>query len=144
MAWLALLPTRLDEVQLDLHGYRYASGERVLRAKIAEAHANGFRSLRVVHGYSTGGYDNDAPNEGTLKAALLVVCKERAIARLLDRDPFIGDANTTILFRPNRRPLSPPRWSSLPRPEFAPTQAPPPGAVGPGVQPWFAPPPNRS
>ena len=39
MAWLALLPTRPDELQLDLHGYRYLSGERVVRAKIIEAQA---------------------------------------------------------------------------------------------------------
>lgn len=143
MAWLALFPSRPDEVQLDLHGYRYASGERVLRAKIAEAHANGFRALRIIHGHSTGGDDNYAPNAGTLKAAILAVCKDRALARLLDQDPFVGDAATMILFRPNRRPLSPARWTPLPRPEFPTYPPPPPGAAGPGAVPTFAPPPRE-
>jgi hypothetical protein len=140
MAWLALFPSRPDEVQLDLHGYRYASGERVVRAKIAEAYANGFRSLRLIHGHSTGGDDNYAPNEGTLKAAIIAVCKEREIARVLDQPPFVGDASTTILFRPNRRPNAPVRWSTLPRPEYPTYPPPPPGAAGPGTMPTFAPP----
>ena len=142
MAYLAIVPARPDELLLDLHGYRFASGERAARAKIVEAHANGFSALRVIHGGSTGGYDNYAPNEGTLKAALLAICREKAIARLLDREPFIGDAATTILLKPNRRPLSPARWSPLPRPEFAPHQAPPIGAAGPGEVPNFTPPPR--
>lgn len=143
MAYLAVLPARPDELQLDLHGYRFASGERVARAKIGEAHANGFRSLRILHGNSTGGYDNFAPNEGTLKAAVIALCKERVIARLLERDPFIGDTATVLFFRENRRPLSPTRWTPLPRPEFAPRGTPPIGAAGPGENPIFSPPPRR-
>ena len=70
MAWLALHPSRPDELELDLHGYRYATGQRVARAKIIEAQANGFAALRIGHGRSTSGYDAYAPNEGTLKAAI--------------------------------------------------------------------------
>lgn len=143
MAYLAVLPARPDELQLDLHGYRYASGERVARAKIVEAHANGFRSLRILHGGSTSGHDNYAPNEGTLKAAILAICRERAVVRILERDPFIGDTGTTIIFKPNRRPLSPTRWSPLPRPEFAPRAQPPIGAAVPGETPIFSPPPRN-
>ncbi|HEU5329020.1 MAG: Smr/MutS family protein [Thermomicrobiales bacterium] len=142
MAWLAVHPSRLDEVELDLHGYRYASAERVARAKILEAYANGFRALRINHGRSTSGYDAYAPNEGTLKAAIVALCRERAIARLLEQDPFIGDATTQLFFRPNRRPTVPVRWSSLPRPEYAVNRAAPSGAAGPGEAPLFAPPPK--
>lgn len=142
MAWLAILPARPDELQLDLHGYRYTSGERVVRAKIAEAQANGFRALRIIHGSSTGGYDNYAPNEGTLKSAIIAICKDRVILRLLDRDPFVGDAATTILLSVNRRPLRPTRWSPLPRPEYAQQQPAPPGAAVPGELPLFTPPPR--
>ena len=142
MAWLALFPSRPDELELDLHGYRYATGERVARAKILEAYNNGFRALRIRHGRSTGGSDAYAPNEGTLKAALLALCREREIARLLDGDPFIGDAATQLFFRPNRRPHAPPRWTGLPRPEYAAQATPPPGAALPGDLPLFAPPPK--
>lgn len=142
MAYLAIVPARPDELQLDLHGYRFMSGERVARAKIIEAQANGFRALRIIHGSSTGGHDNYAPNEGTLKAAILAICNDRTIIRLLDRDPFIGDAATTILLKTNRRPNSPARWSPLPRPEFTPRSAPPIGAAGPGETPIFSPPPR--
>lgn len=142
MAWLALFPSRPDELELDLHGYRYESGLRVARAKIREAHDNGFRALRIHHGRSTGGHDALAPNEGTLKAAVLALCRERDIQRLLDQDPFVGDAATTLFFRPNRRPQAPPRWTNLPRPEYAPQHPPPPGAAGPGELPLFAPPPR--
>lgn len=143
MAWLAILPARPDELQLDLHGYRYHSGERVIRAKIAEAQANGYRALRIIHGGSTGGYDAFAPNEGTLKAALLTVCKDRAIVRLLDGEPFIGDSATTLLLRANRHPSRPTRWSPLPRPEYKQDRAAPPGAAVPGEMPLFTPPPER-
>ena len=139
MAWLALFPSRPDELQLDLHGYRYLSGERVVRAKIIEAQANGFGALRVVHGRSTSGHDFQHPNDGTLKSAVLAVCRERAIAKLLDREPFVGEAATTILLRRVKRPKSPPYWSSLPRPEYATYPPPPPGAAGPGVVPIFTP-----
>lgn len=142
LAWLALFPSRPDELELDLHGYRYLSGERVVRAKIVEAQANGFGALRVVHGRSTSGHDFQRPNDGTLKSAVLAVCRERAIARLLDRAPFVGEATTTILLRPNRRPQRPPRWTRLPRPEYATAAPPPPGAAGPGEVPLFAPPPD--
>lgn len=142
MAWLALNPARPDELELDLHGYRYASGLRVARAKIAEAHANGFGALRIRHGRSTGGYDAHAPNEGTLKAGIIALCREREIARLLAQDPFVGDATTILPFRPHRRPHDPPRWSTLPRPEYAPDRPPPPGAAGPGEVPLFRPPPR--
>lgn len=141
MAWLALFPSRPDELQLDLHGYRYHSGERVVRAKIVEAQANGFGALRVIHGHSTSGHDFAHPSDGTLKAAVLAVCRERAIAGLLDREPFVGDAATTIRLRPAGRPQRPPRWTSLPRPEYATYPPPPPGAAGPGELPLFAPPP---
>jgi hypothetical protein len=143
MAWLASYPSRPDELELDLHGYRYASAERVARAKIVEAHANGFRALRVHHSRSTSGPDAHAPTEGTLKAAVLALVKERDIARLLERDPYVGDASTHFFFRPNRRPTSPVRWTSLPRPEYAAQGAPPPGAALPGERPHFAPPPRR-
>lgn len=142
MAWLVVFPARPDEVELDLHGYRYASGARVARAKILEAHANGFRALRIHHGQSTGGADAYAPREGTLKAALLALCREREIARLLEQDPFVGDSATRLLFHPNRRPHEPARWTGLPRPEYAPRGTPPPGAAGPGELPLFAPPPT--
>ena len=142
MAWLALFPSRPDELDLDLHGYRYESGRRVARAKILEAHDNGFAALRIRHGRSTSGPDAYAPNEGTLKAAVLGLCREREIARLLDQDPFVGDAATTLVFRPHRRPQQPPPWTSLPRPEFTPPGDPPPGAAGPGELPLFAPPPR--
>ena len=138
MAWLALFPSRPDELQLDLHGYRYLSGERVVRAKIIEAQANGFGALRVVHGRSTSGHDFQHPNDGTLKSAVLAVCRERAIAKLLDREPFVDEA-ATILLRRVKRPKSPPYWSSLPRPEYATYPPPPPGAAGPGEIPIFAP-----
>ena len=142
MAWLALFPSRPDELELDLHGYRYESGARVARAKIAEAWANGFHALRIRHGRSTGGADAFSPNEGTLKAALLGICREREIARLLDGEPFVGDAATQLFFRPNRRPHRPPRWTGLPRPEYAAHALPPPGAAVPGELPLFAPPPD--
>lgn len=142
MAWLALFPARPDELELDLHGYRYESGLHAARAKIVEAHANGFTALRIRHGRSTSGPDAYTPNEGTLKAAVLALCKERDIKRLLNQDPFIGDAATTLVFRPHRRPQRPPHWTSLPRPEFAPRSDPPPGAAGPGELPLFAPPPR--
>ena len=143
MAYLAILAARPDELELDLHGYRFMSGERVARAKIIEAQANGFRALRIIHGGSTGGYDNYSPNEGTLKAAILAICKDRAILKLLDRDPFVGDAITTILLKDNRRPNSPVRWSPLPRPEFAQRNSPPIGAAVPGEIPIFSPPPRK-
>ncbi len=139
MAWFAPVPSRPDELQLDLHGYRYLSGERIVRAKIIEAQANGFSALRVVHGRSTSGNDFQNPNDGTLKSAILAVCRERPIAKLLDQEPFVGEAITTILLRANKRPLSPPRWTSLPRPEYR-TTAPPIGAAGPGQIARFAPP----
>lgn len=141
MAWLAIFPSRPDELELDLHGYRHASGERVARAKILEAYANGFRALRLRHGQSTSGSDAYAPNEGTLKAAILAIVKERDIARLLEQDPFVGDTATMLFFRLNRRPNAPARWSSLPRPEYTPPGTPPPGAAGPGELPLFSPPP---
>ncbi|HEX5506535.1 MAG TPA: Smr/MutS family protein [Thermomicrobiales bacterium] len=139
MAWLALFPSRPDELELDLHGYRVATGERAARAKIVEAQANGFRALRIHHGRSTSGADAHAPNVGTLKAAVLALARERDIARLLDRDPLVGDAATTLFFRPNRHPHRPARWTSLPRPEYAQRAAPPPGAARPGEVPLFAP-----
>lgn len=142
MAWLALFPSRPDELELDLHGYRYESGLRVARAKIAESYDNGFSALRVHHGRSTTGSDAYVPNEGTLKAAVLALCKERDIKRLLDQDPFVGDSSTLLFLRPNRRPASPPRWTSLPRPEYTPRGEPPPGAARPGELPLFAPPPR--
>ena len=137
MAWLASSPTRPDELELDLHGYRYLSGERVVRAKIIEAQANGFSALRIIHGRSTSGDDFQRPNDGTLKSAVIAVCRERPIAKLLDRDPFPGEAATIILLRPVKRPQIPPRWTALPRPEFRPTSAPPPGAATPGTIPRF-------
>ena len=137
MAWLALLPTRPDVLQLDLHGYRDLSGERVVRAKIIEAQANGFSALRIIHGRSTSGDDFQRPNDGTLKSAVIAVCRERPIAKLLDRDPFVGDAATTILLRANKCPKRPPFWTSLPRPEFRPPTAPPLGAIVPGQVPRF-------
>jgi Smr domain-containing protein len=140
MAWLALFPARPDELELDLHGYRYLTGERVARAKIVEAHANGFRALRIHHGRSTSGPDAYAPREGTLKAAILALVEEPGVARLLEREPFVGDSATTLFFRPNRRPTRPPRWTALPRPEFTPPATPPPGAALPGEIPLFAPP----
>lgn len=140
MAWLVLSPTRPDELELDLHGYRYLSGERVVRAKIIEAQANGFSALRIIHGRSTSGTDFQRPHDGTLKSAVIAVCGERPIARLLDRDPFVGEAATIILLRPVKRPRQPPFWTSLPRPEFRPTSTPPPGAIVPGQVPSFAPP----
>lgn len=140
MAWLALFPSRPDELELDLHGYRVVTGERVARAKIAEARANGFRALRIHHGRSTSGADAHAPNEGTLKAAVLALARERDIARLLDREPLVGDAATTLFFRVTRRANRPARWTSLPRPEYAPRATPPPGAALPGEVPLFAPP----
>lgn len=142
MAWLALFPARPDELELDLHGYRYASADRVARAKITEAYANGFRALRIRHGQSTSGPDAYAPHAGTLKAAILALVREREIARLLDQDPFISDTTTQLFFRPNRRPNTPVRWTSLPRPEYAATATPPPGAAVPGELPLFAPPPR--
>jgi hypothetical protein len=137
MAWLAPSPTRPDELELDLHGYRYLSGERVVRAKIIEAQANGFSALRIIHGHSTSGDDFQRPNDGTLKSAVIAVCRERPIVKLLDRDPFIGEAATIILLRPTKRPKRPPYWTSLPRPEFRPHAAPPPGAIVPGQVPRF-------
>jgi hypothetical protein len=138
MAWLLPSPTRPDELHLDLHGYRYLSGERVVRAKIVEAQANGFSALRIIHGRSTSGDDFQRPNDGTLKSAVIAVCRERPIVRLLDRDPFVGDAATHILLRPNKRPKRPAYWTGLPRPEFRPPSAPPPGAIVPGQVPRFA------
>jgi hypothetical protein len=140
MAWLAPSHTRPDELELDLHGYRYLSGERIVRAKIIEAQANGFSALRIIHGRSTGGDDFQRPNDGTLKSAIIAVCRERPIAKLLDRDPFPGEAATIILLRPVKRPRIPPYWTALPRPEFRPTSAPPPGAALPGTIPRFTPP----
>lgn len=142
MAWLALFPSRPDELELDLHGYRYVTAERVARTKILEAHANGFRALRMHHGRSTSGYDAYAPNEGTLKAALLRLVEERDIARLLAQAPVIGDATTQLFFMRHRRPHRPVRWTSLPRPEYTPTRTPPPGAALPGDVPLFSPPPS--
>ncbi len=142
MAYLALIVARPDELDLDLHGYRYASGERVARTKIAEAYANGFRSLRIIHGSSTGGSDNFAPHTGTLKAAILALVQERAIARILDRDPFIGDTATVLFFKRNHHPSNPVRWTALPRPEYTQQSQPPLGAAQPGEQPIFRPPPT--
>ncbi|MFN8541448.1 MAG: Smr/MutS family protein [Thermomicrobiales bacterium] len=137
MAWLAPNPNRPDELALDLHGYRYLSGAHVVRTKITEAQANGFSAIRIIHGRSTGGDDFQRPNDGTLKSAIIAVCRERPIAKLLDRDPFPGEAATTILLRPVKRPLNPPRWTALPRTEYRPTPAPPPGAAVPGTIPRF-------
>src|SRR6266480_4019886 len=108
-----------------------SSAERPARAKIVEAHANGFRALRVHHGRSTSGPDAHAPTEGSLKAAVLALVKERDMARLLDRDPYVGDASTLLFFRHNRRPTSPVRWTSLLRPEYTGQGTPPPGAALP-------------
>jgi DNA-nicking Smr family endonuclease len=136
----ALSTEHSRKLHLDLHGYRYASGAHVVRAKIIEAQANGFSALRIIHGRSTGGDDFQRPNDGTLKSAIIAVCRERPIVKLLDRDPFLGEAATIILLRPTKRPQNPPRWTALPRPEYRPTSAPPPGAALPGTIPHFTPP----
>lgn len=139
MAYLAIAANRPDELDLDLHGYRFTTGEAVIRAKIREAHANGFRAIRLIHGSSTVGFDSTTPNAGTLKAAVLAICGERAISRLLENDPFVADTVTVLFFKRNPRRLDPPRWTALPRPEFRQLQTPPPGASLPGQIPHFAP-----
>lgn len=143
MAWLAVFPSRLDEIELDLHGYRYATAERVASAKIVEAHANGFGALRVHHGRSTSGSDAFAPHDGTLKAMLLELVAKPNFARLLAREPYVGDSSTLLFFKRGRRWQSPAVWTNLPRPEFTPLGQPPLGAALPGERPLFAPPPRE-
>lgn len=142
MAWLAVFPSRLTEIELDLHGYRFSTAERVAAAKIQEAYANGFSAMRVHHGRSTTGDDAFAPREGTLKAMLLDLVTRRPLAALLDRDPYVGDSSTLLLFKHRKGGRGPVAWTPLPRPEFATSGLPPTGAALPGERPLFAPPPR--
>lgn len=142
MAWLAVFPSRLSEIELDLHGYRYLTAERVVAAKIKEAYANGFVAMRIHHGRSTSGDDAFVPREGTLKSMVLALLATKSLVTLLDREPYVGDSSTLVFFKPNRRRRVPAVWTSLPRPEFSPAGAPPVGAALPGERPLFAPPPR--
>lgn len=142
MAWLAVFPSRLSEIELDLHGYRYLTAERVATTKIEEAYANGFVSMRVHHGRSTAGDDAFVPREGTLKAMVLALLATKSLAMLLDREPYVGASSTLLFFKPSRRRRVPAIWTSLPPPEFSPVGAPPLGAALPGERPLFAPPPR--
>lgn len=140
MAWLAVFPARLSEIELDLHGYRYLTAERVASTKIKEAYANGFVAMRIHHGRSTAGHDAFVPREGTLKAMVLALLATKSLATLLDREPYVSDSSTLLFFRPSARRRVPAVWTALPRTEFSPAGAPPRGAALPGERPLFAPP----
>lgn len=121
MAWIEFDYDR-DVVQVDLHGYSVETALEVARSVIAEAYENGFRYVRLIHGYNTSRSRTYPYGKPTIKEELL---------RLLDEGAFSRHAYSrksgqhqrqagaiTIAILPNTSPNTSPIWTALPQSDY--------------------------
>jgi DNA-nicking Smr family endonuclease len=108
-------------VEVDLHGYSVLTAARVAREKVREAHARGYRVVRLITGRSTtrrpGGYPLP-----TIRAEVREMLERGDFARWAY--PFAsgrhvhGAGHLSLQLRPNRRPHPAQPWSPLPPAEY--------------------------
>lgn len=111
------MPRRSRELTVDLHGYDVVSALDLAMRRVAEAHANGYESIELMHGAADVA-EPVTTGRGRIKWELRTMSRHGAFDRWVIRERTWEKASSLVLtLRPNGRARRE-GWSDQARPRY--------------------------